>query len=97
MKPDRGQPLFLEQRRYRLRRLTDAVHLLPILGFMLWSLPALRSSPEPDASRASGAAIYLFLVWAGLILAAFVLSRALRRERNAEAAHEESGAGESAP
>ncbi len=77
--------MFLERHRYRLRRLSDAAYLLPILGFLMWSLPAIRNPQAADTRSTSDGAIYLFLVWAGLILAAFLLSRALRRaEASAE-------------
>jgi len=76
MKREPEQPLFLERRRYLRRRLLDAAHLLPLIGFAFWSLPALRSPSTPGRETAGGM-IYLFAIWAGLILAALLLSRAL--------------------
>lgn len=79
--------MFLERRRYRLRRLTDAAYLLPLIGFILWALPAIRN-PNMAAPRSTAdGIIYLFLVWAGLILSALTLSLALRRaEKNLDRA-----------
>ena len=72
--PDR--PLFLEPASFRRRRLGDAARVLPMLAAILvlvpvWWIPA-------QVSFAAGA-VWLFGLWAGLILAIFVLHRALRR------------------
>ena len=79
MTSNSNKPVFLERRRYRLRRLSDAAHLLPIVGFVLCSLPMIRNSDKAEPQSTADGTIYLFLVWAGLILAAFFLSRALSR------------------
>jgi hypothetical protein len=71
-------PLFLERSRYRRRRLGDAARLLPLFGLMLILLPMLWSPDATGAARLTAwEGVYLFVVWAGLILAAAVLSRAL--------------------
>lgn len=77
------QPVFLERKGYRQRRLMDALRLLPVLGAMLWMLPLFW----PDAAeveetlvvpvRLSSAVLYIFAVWLGLILAAAALGRVL--------------------
>ena len=98
-------PLFLERRRYRRRRLTDAARLLPILGALLFALPLLWPTPEQasaGAGEAGGAAgvamaqsmIYIFAVWAGLILSALLISWRLSRAPEAET---ETGARGAAP
>jgi len=70
-------PLFLEREYYRRRRLMDAARILPVLGLVLFLLPALwRRAGDPNTA---GEAIYLFVVWAMLILAAALLARPLRR------------------
>jgi len=76
--------LFLEHRRYLRRRLLDAAHLLPLIGFAFWSLPALRN-PATVGRETAGGMIYLFTIWAGLILAALFLSRALGSRDDDEA------------
>ncbi len=81
MAPRPPGPVFLPPERYRQKRLLDAARLLPVLGAALFLVPILWGSPDP-APRVSNAAalLYVFAVWAGLILAAFLLSRALRPE-----------------
>lgn len=66
-------PLFLARAVYRRRRLRDAARLLPLIGALLLMLPAL------GRVNAGGArdAIYVFVVWALLILAAAVLAPGL--------------------
>tara|TARA_R110002049_G_scaffold10127_3_gene50308 strand:- start:13823 stop:14113 length:291 start_codon:yes stop_codon:yes gene_type:complete len=75
-------PIFLERRSYRLRRMMDAVRLLPLLGLLLWMVPLLWPVP-PDGAAAltsdrvtTGVALrYLFGVWAALIIATWALWR----------------------
>ena len=70
--------LFAGRSRYRRRRLVDAARVLPVLGLFLWWLPLLWGVPEEKHS-ASGALIYLFAVWGGLILVSGLLFMALGR------------------
>jgi hypothetical protein len=70
-----GEPLFLARQGYRLRRLGDTARLLPTLGAALFVLPLLGSG-DPGWTTA-GVGLFLFAVWAGLILAAVALGRAL--------------------
>lgn len=72
-------PQFLGRESYRLRRLMDAARMLPIMGLVLLLLPLMRHSPELDAPPTATEGVYLFVVWAVLILAAFLLSVRLRR------------------
>ncbi|WP_267138559.1 hypothetical protein [Anianabacter salinae] len=72
-------PLFLERRSYRRRRIADAGRLLPVAGLFLFLVPVLWR-PEtggPAGTAASG--VYLFAVWFGLIAGGALLSRALVR------------------
>ena len=66
-------PLFLARRSYRQRRLADAARLLPVLGALLFFLPTLWSG----ATTTAQGVIYLFAVWAALILGAALLARRL--------------------
>lgn len=72
-------PEFLERNTYRLRRLMDAARFLPVFGLILLMLPLMRESGDGEAPRAGQEAVYLFLVWLGLVLAAFLMSLGLRR------------------
>lgn len=71
MKPE--QPIFLERESYRRRRLGDAARLLPIVGAVLFMLPILWAGTGATARGV----IYLFVVWAILILVMAILSRRL--------------------
>ena len=79
----RGEPLFLERRTYRRRRLMDAARLLPALGAFLFALPALFAEGEPGARTASGG-LYVFAVWTGLIVSAMLISPRLARSEAPE-------------
>ena len=72
-------PEFLARESYRMRRLMDAARFLPVFGVILLLLPLMRHSPETDAPPTASEGVYLFLVWIGLILAAFLMSLGLRR------------------
>ena len=67
------QPLFLARDSYRRRRLADAARVLPVLGFILMVLPGMLTSTTV-------ALVYVFTVWAILILIMIVLSRRLSRQ-----------------
>jgi hypothetical protein len=70
-------PLFLERESYRRRRLMDGARALPVIGLVLLLLPALwRIDRAPNAA---GEALYIFTVWALLIVAAALLAGPLRR------------------
>ncbi len=69
-------PLFLARRSYRLRRVMDALRLLPLFGLVLFVLPGFFAL-RPAHVAALG--LYLFVVWAGLIVVTALLSRRLDR------------------
>lgn len=66
-------PVFLERKTYRRRRLGDAAKLLPLFGLAVFMLPILWS----DTARTSDGIIYLFSAWVLLILVVATLSRRL--------------------
>ncbi len=70
-----GPTLFLEKQSYRRRRLADAAKLLPVLGVILLYLPILWAD---DARTASGL-IYVFGVWALLIVVMWLVSTRLSK------------------
>lgn len=86
------RPVFLPPEGYRQRRLRDAARLLPVLGAALLLVPLLWTpSDSPEGVSNSGALIYVFLVWAALILGARALSRLLSLD-DGEDGGEEPGA-----
>jgi peptidoglycan/LPS O-acetylase OafA/YrhL len=74
-------PLFLARAVYRRRRLRDAARLLPVLGLLLLLLPGLGRETGSGARDA----VYLFAIWAALILAAAVLAPRLSQNEGEEA------------
>jgi hypothetical protein len=81
--------LFLARRSYRLRRVMDAARLLPILGFFLFLMPILWGPASGGTRPTAQDAVYLFLVWPALILAAFWIARALAPVMGADEAEAE--------
>jgi peptidoglycan/LPS O-acetylase OafA/YrhL len=79
----RRSPLFLERENYRRRRLMDGARVLPVLGFVLILLPVLWT--QGGQMGTAGEAVYLFLLWLGLIIAAALLARPLRAAMSREA------------
>ncbi|MGR3379295.1 hypothetical protein [Salipiger abyssi] len=76
--PRRGKPpVFLERQSYRRRRVIDAARVLPFIGMLLWLVPLLWAEEGAAAVRSSSAILYLFGVWALLVLGAVVLSSRL--------------------
>jgi hypothetical protein len=67
-------PLFLARRAYRQRRLADAARLLPLVGAFLFLVPVFwqpAATPVPDTAPGG---LYIFAVWALLILAAGLIA-----------------------
>jgi len=79
MPPRPRPPEFLERNTYRLRRLMDAARFLPIFGLILLLLPLMRYKGDGADQRVGQEAVYLFVVWIALVLAAFLMSLGLRR------------------
>lgn len=76
--------IFWENRSYRLRRAWDAVRLLPFLGGVLWFVPLIWTrAPEAAAGQVamSSAILYIFVVWAGLIVLTAALWRRTKGQR----------------
>ena len=57
----------------------DAARFLPVLGLVLLLLPLMRAAPDTEAPPTAAETVYLFVVWAGLVGAAFLMSLGLRR------------------
>ncbi|EEW25562.1 hypothetical protein [Rhodobacter ferrooxidans] len=82
----RKPPLFLARRSYRRRRLRDAARLLPVFGGFLVFLPILWAPAETGSRDTAPDGIYLFAVWAGLIVVAALMSVGLDRGSAEDAA-----------
>lgn len=65
--------VYLERRRYRTRRIIEALEVLPVLGIVLFGVPLLWS----EGVKTSDAMIYFFSVWLALVFAAVWLARRL--------------------
>jgi hypothetical protein len=86
------RPVFLAPATYRRKRLRDAARLLPVLGAALFLVPLLWTPADaPGGVGNARALLYMFAVWAGLILAAFVLSRVLGRDAGKGAGDRDGG------
>ena len=72
-------PVFLERRSYRRRRLGDAMRVLPVVGAMLFLEPLFWAPDAGTPARTTDGMIYIFAVWAILMLVAALGSRALSR------------------
>ena len=57
----------------------DAARLLPLIGLLLFLVPLLWAPDRADRASTATTTIYVFAVWAGLILSAVLLSRALAK------------------
>lgn len=71
-----GVDLDLSARRKR----RDLAALLPIIGTLLFVSPFVTTFNQRDDANVTGTAIYIFCIWAVLIIGAFFLSRILRKE-----------------
>ncbi|RBI82887.1 hypothetical protein DRV85_17830 [Rhodosalinus halophilus] len=69
------RPVFVSRDAYRSRRLKDAARLLPVLGAALFALPLLWRSEGAATVGTAGTLLFIFVVWAGLILSAFLIAR----------------------
>lgn len=67
------RPLFLARAVYRRRRLRDGARLLPFVGLFLLLLPVLGRRGPGEAQTT----VYIFIIWAFLILAAAMIAPGL--------------------
>ena len=81
--------LFVARASYRQRRLRDAVRMLPVAGALLWMLPLLWTADPEAGATTSGAVIYVFGIWIGLICLTALVSARVRPD--AETPEEEGG------
>jgi len=74
--------LYLQRRTYRRRRLMDAARLLPVFGVLLFLVPLFWGSGEGDSAATARGVIYVFAIWALLIvISAGISTRLMRGEK----------------
>lgn len=62
----------------RSRKTREIALVLPVIGVALLLTPVLKAfTANDEASHLTSSMLFIFGVWAGLIVAAFILSRAL--------------------
>ena len=71
-------PVFHEKRTYRQRRAMDAARVAPLLAVFLWCVPLIWPQTGDAAVSSATALIYIFGVWAGIIVLTWGLARILR-------------------
>lgn len=84
----RPDPLFLERKSYRRRRLFDAVRLVVFLAFMLFMIPLLWPSGLDEASASmpmSTALSFVFGAWLVLIVIAAGLTLGSKQSQGVQA------------
>jgi len=72
-----SQAVFHEKRTYRRRRVMDAARLVPVLALILWSVPLIWPQSGDGTVSSATALIYIFAVWAGIIVLTWGLSQVL--------------------
>lgn len=84
-------PVFLERQSYRRRRLLDAARLLPLMGAALFAVPLLweRGEGAEAPVPTSSAILYIFSVWAGLVVVNAAFGRFARGTGRADPASPE--------
>jgi nitrate reductase gamma subunit len=81
-RPGTTPRVFLERQSYRRRRIMDAARLLPLIGAALLAVPLLWANPDAGTAEAvpmSHAIVYVFGVWAGLIVLSAGFGLVVRR------------------
>ncbi len=72
MTPPKGQ-IFLERSNYKMRRIVDAMRILPFVGVFLWVIPLIWGSDAANHTTSSKM-IYIFAVWILLVAVNAMLS-----------------------
>ena len=72
-------PVFLERQSYRRRRIGDAARFIPFIGGVLVMLPLLWQTGGPGAVSTVSAFLYIFGVWALMIVLAGLMAPWLTR------------------
>ena len=81
MKQVSEQKLFVEPRNYRARRMVDGLRILPIVGIFLIAMPLFWGGSETPI-KSSNVMLFVFGVWAILILTNCIMTRRIGKERD---------------
>ena len=73
-----SQPLFLEERSYRQRRIRDVARILPWLGILLFAIPLLWPTSGEAAATTSMATQFIFGIWFLLIVLSGLVSARIK-------------------
>lgn len=77
--------VFLQRASYRQRRLRDAARLVPFLGIVLLAIPLTWPAGDTQEPIGSAGLLYIFGVWALLIILTAVLSSFMRADASLSA------------
>lgn len=76
------EPLTADTNLSARRKRRDLAALLPIIGALFFVSPFISTLKQSEDANVTGTAIYIFSIWALLIIGAFFLSRILRADRS---------------
>lgn len=82
-------PVFLKRRSYRRRRMRDLARVLPVIGGFLFLLPILWSPGQTPRADTAPDGLFVFGVWAALILIAALLAPALTADAGDDGSEED--------
>jgi hypothetical protein len=78
------EPLSTDRSQSTQRKKRDLAALLPIIGALFFISPFVSTLSPSEEANVTGTAIYIFSIWALLIICAFFLSRLLRTGKHDE-------------
>ena len=73
--------LFVEPRNYRARRMVDGLRILPIVGIFLIAMPLFWGVSKTPI-QSSDVMLFVFAVWAILIVINCIMTRRIGKERD---------------
>lgn len=80
-KKPKAEPLSADLNLSAQRKRRDLAVLLPIIGVLFFVSPFVSTLNQSEDANVTGTAIYIFSIWALLIIGAFFLSKILRAEK----------------
>lgn len=77
----KAEPLSTDVNLSAQRKRRDLAALLPIIGALFFVSPFVSTLNQSEDASVTGTAVYIFSIWALLIIGAFFLARILRTEK----------------